>query len=235
MASMSRARLLVVLTGCALAGCAEVAPAEEAADGRGMDTGTGADLLAASGDLPMVGADLAGGPPDLASDLRGPPGYPYPRVNEVVPSFSGVSANEYVELIGADHDIDLTGWSLHQETSTGILRLLVNLGGLTLPRGGYVLITNDVGLFSVMADLTYVGGTAGKLAQAGGAIALFDAKGSQVDSLGWGTAKGAYVEGTAAADPGDFSCSRIPDGADTGDNHADAQKATPTPRTANHL
>ena len=56
--------------------------------------------------------------------------------------------------------------------------------------------------------------------------------GAAVDAVGYGTFMGNFAgEGSAAQDPADSpqTLSRLPNGADTGDNAADFQLGTPTP------
>jgi hypothetical protein len=72
--------------------------------------------------------------------------------------------------------------------------------------------------FSGTADLRYTDG----LAADGGGLALRAPDGRVVDSVGWGTATNAFVEGTAAAAPQPSqSIARTPDGHDTNDNSKD--------------
>jgi hypothetical protein len=71
------------------------------------------------------------------------------------------------------------------------------------------------------------------LAAAGGGLAL--RRGDELlDSVGYGTANNAFVEGSpAAAPPSGSSLARLPNGRDTNDNAADFRVGTPTPRAAN--
>ena len=77
------------------------------------------------------------------------------------------------------------------------------------------------------------------IAATGGGVGLRDAAGNLVDSVGWGTATNAFVEGTVAAAPPTTeapgtSTGRVPDGDDTNDNAADfALDDSPTPKAAN--
>ena len=74
----------------------------------------------------------------------------------------------------------------------------------------------------------------------GGGLALRDADGTIVDSLGYGDAVNAFVRGTAAPaptpapSPGNSDV-RLPDGHNTNDNSVDfTVSASPSPRAANH-
>ena len=78
------------------------------------------------------------------------------------------------------------------------------------------------------------------IADTGGGVALRDATGAIVDSVGYGDAVNVFVEAHAAsappasAAPGS-SIVRIPDGHDTNDNVADFSVSTsPTPGGTNH-
>ena len=106
-------------------------------------------------------------------------------------------------------------------------------------------MTLQPGSFYVFGGSAYAGGhpadqsfTAG-LAAAGGGVALRDGDGSVVDSVGWGTATNAFVEGTPTAAPATTaapgtSAARLPNGHDTNDNSADFGAATPpTPKASN--
>lgn len=223
-----------------LVGCARsVGPGDDP----GFDLRGGADAAAA--DLASVDLTVSPTPdlrppedlaaPDLRADLStddGPPGA-VPRVNEVAPGLAGVAADEFVELIGGAADLDLKSWSLRYQSAAGSEQILLNFGSLTLPRGGYVLVAAAGGTYEGMADVTFLPGGQGRLAKAGGAVGLFDGLGQKVDALSWGTAAGSYVEGAPAAAPDDKSCSRLPDGADTNNNAADARTGTVTPRAKN--
>src|SRR5581483_12300667 len=108
--------MYLVLFVLLFAGCATAASGDDVTDtggpppGRELGAG-GGDDLSRGGDLGQTpGADLAASPDLSAQDLGPAPAYAYPRVNEVVPGAAGVAVDEYVEIIGADHDIALKGW-----------------------------------------------------------------------------------------------------------------------------
>jgi hypothetical protein len=73
------------------------------------------------------------------------------------------------------------------------------------------------------------------MAAAGGGVALLDGSGNTVDSVGYGTAANAYVEGSAApAPPSGQSIARQPNGHDGNNNASDfSVAATPSPGAAN--
>jgi hypothetical protein len=69
----------------------------------------------------------------------------------------------------------------------------------------------------------------------GGGVGIKDGTGALIDSVGYGTATNAFVEGTVAAAPAaGESIRRSPDGHDTNVNAADfAIDSTPTPKATN--
>lgn len=226
-------------------GCASAASSGEGDTVADLLQDTSADLTGTAGgdDGPAAPpADLRQGgmgQPDLrrppAPDLAMPGDDSYPRVNEVVPNAGGKAVDEYVELIGANHDIPLSGWTLRYQTATGSVHTLVSFGAVTLPARGYLLVAAQEGKFGAAADVRYAGGMYGSIAKAGAALGLFDPGGIKIDSLGYGTAMADFVEDQPAPDPGNLGASRIPDGADTDHNQTDVKIAPLTPKAANHL
>jgi hypothetical protein len=73
------------------------------------------------------------------------------------------------------------------------------------------------------------------MAGTGGGVGVRDATGTLLDSVAYGTATNAFVEGTVAAAPAaGESIERSPDGHDTNTNAADfGIAATPTPKASN--
>ena len=104
-----------------------------------------------------------------------------------------------------------------------------------LAPGGFYLLGGSAYAGTAAADQSFSTGLAGT----GGGVGIRDTSGALVDSVGWGTATNALVEGTpasappATAAPGS-SIARIPDGHDTSANAADfAVTSTATPKGAN--
>ncbi len=198
-------------------------------DQRGRDL-SGTDL---SDPRDLSTPDLRGPLPDLSSaDLTSPT---YPRINEVAPGVGGVELDEYIELIGGDMDTGLFGWSLrYQPAGGGTSENLLSFPFLTiLPAHRYMLIAATGSTYITSADQTYTSTASGRMTTSGGAVALFNVL-TKIDSVGWGTAVGSYVEGVAAPGPGGQSCSRLPDGADSDRNQIDFQVTPTTPRSPNH-
>lgn len=153
---------------------------------------------------------------------------------------AGISAaDEWFELASTcTAPQDLTGLRVVYRSATGTSDLdVLTLAG-PIAAGGHPFWVNA----QVGTDARYVAqaGTfstspTGQLAAAGGGLALRrGAGGPIVDSLGYGTASNAFVEGTAALAPtSGMSCARVPDGVDTNDNRADFAIRTPSPGQPN--
>ncbi len=159
---------------------------------------------------------------------EGPPGpwSPSPDlvVSEVVTGGAGAS-DEWVEI----HDrgrlaADLGGLELvYASASGGTVTRKASWQQLVLKPGASLLLANEAGVFAGLADVTWSGG----LAAAGGTLVLRVTGGEVIDSLSWGTAASAWVEGRpGSAPPAGASLERLPDGddrngLDTNDNRAD--------------
>jgi len=115
-------------------------------------------------------------------------------------------------------------------------QVIDDASGTTLAAGGFYLFGGSGYAGSATPDQSF----STSLAATGGGVALRDANGVIVDSVGYGDAVNAFVEGhpasapPAAAAPGN-SAVRLPDGDDSNDNAADfSVSASPTPKAANH-
>jgi hypothetical protein len=204
-------------------------------DFRGQDP----DLRGPEPDLRGQDPDLRAPPPDLSTpppDLSTPPDMTsptYPRINEVAVDVGGVAVDEYIELVGGDKDILLFGWSLwYQPPGGGLGEQIFSFPVAILPARKYLLIAAVGSSYAGSADYTFAHTGSGKFGTIGGAVGLFQGL-AKIDSMGWGSAVGTYVEGSAAPAPGMQSCSRLPDGADTNRNQIDFRVAAPTPRVVN--
>ena len=162
-------------------------------------------------------------------------GTPSVRVNEVATGTAAAAADEFVELVNAGTaPADLSGWKLVYRSAAGTsdITLATFAAGTALAPGGFYLLGGSA--YSSSADATFATG----LAATGGAVGVRDAGGALVDSVGWGTATNALVEGSAAPAPPTTtpwsSIARHPDGHDTNANAADfTVTANATPRGAN--
>ena len=161
------------------------------------------------------------------------------RVNELMTGSTGAASNEFVELFNAGSSAaDVGGFKVAYRSSAGTsdITLVTIPAGTNIPAGGFYLLGGSGYLGSHAADQSF----SASLASTGGGIAVRDATGGILDSVGYGDTTNAFVEAhpttappTTAA-PGSSS-GRIPDGHDTNDNAADfSVSATPSPGAANH-
>jgi hypothetical protein len=161
------------------------------------------------------------------------------RINEFMTGTSTAASNEFVEIVNAGTAaVDLSGYKLVYRSAAGTSDISLDTipSGTTLAAGAFLLFGGSGYAGPPAADQSF--GTA--LASTGGGLALRDASGTIVDSVGYGTATNAFVRGTAAPAPPNSAAPgssdvRLPDGHETGDNSADfSVSTTPTPRAANH-
>jgi uncharacterized protein len=173
-----------------------------------------------------------------ATATSAPPEEPSVRINEVETGTPTSAADEFIEVVNSGTaDADLGGWKVVYRSAAGTsdTTLTTIPTGTTLAPGAFYLVGGSAYAGSATPDRSFSAG----LAATGGGAGLRDATGELVDSVGWGTATNALVEGSAApappatAAPGS-SIVRIPDGHDTNANDADfAISSTPTPGAAN--
>jgi hypothetical protein len=187
-----------------------------------LGNGSHADLAQSSN------ADLSGTPTDMAMST----GACALVVNELQTGGAGGTQDEFIELYNAcATPADLSGYKLVYRSATGTTDIeLLAFTSQSVPSSGYLVVgqTNYTGTAAVRY-------TASGMAAAGGGVALLDASGNIIDSVGYGTAANAYVEGTAApAPPSGQSIARQPNGHDGNNNGSDfSVAATPTPGAAN--
>ena len=161
------------------------------------------------------------------------------RLNELMTGTTGAASNEFVEIVNAGTAAaDIGGFRLVYRSASGSsdVALATVPTGTTLAAGGFYLFGGSGYAGSRAPDQSF----SASLAATGGGVALRDAAGAIVDSLGYGDAVNAFVEGHAApappatAAPG-TSAQRLPDGHDTNDNAADfTLSTTPSPGASNH-
>ncbi|MGZ4384002.1 MAG: lamin tail domain-containing protein [Gaiellaceae bacterium] len=173
----------------------------------------------------VVPSDPGGNPPPETSSAL--------LVNEVMTGATGAAANEFVEIVNASSSqADIGGWKLVYRSASGTSDTVLATipAGTILPAGGFYLFGGSGYSGSVAADQSFATG----LAATGGAVGLRDASANLVDSVGYGTAANALVEGAPAPAPAAGSSIARHSSTDTNDNAADfAVAATPTPRAAN--
>jgi hypothetical protein len=148
-------------------------------------------------------------------------------INEI--QVEGAAASdEFVEIYNPGTQCDFMGWKLVYRSATGTSDVVLFDAPTSVSVPTY-LVLGGAG-FSNMTNKLKNG-----LAKTGGQLALKAPDGTVMSKIGYGTAAGAYVSGTAAPAPGTSkSIARKPDGTDTGDNSADFKVLdTPTPGAAN--
>ena len=152
--------------------------------GRLMSAVIGAALL-----VPTAGVD--------AAVVDWPPS-PDVVVGEVVTG-GATGSDEYVELFNAgDSPVELGGLELVYVTASGGTATRKHAWtDRRIRPGGRLLIANADGSYASLADHTYSGG----FAATGGSLVLRVIGGSPVDSLSWGTAASAFVEGEPGPAP----------------------------------
>ena len=163
-------------------------------------------------------------PPIAAASVVWPPSRG-PVIGEVITGGASAS-DEYVEIYNAAATaVDLGGDELVYVTASGATttRKAAFTSPLQLVSGQHLLVANLAGMYAPLADATYSGG----LAADGGSLVLRTGDGTVIDTVGWGTAANAYVEGAVApAPPARSSLERRPGATagnwtDTNDNASD--------------
>jgi hypothetical protein len=180
----------------------------------------------------------AGGDAALTCVTSGGGGEAILAVNELMTGVTGAASNEFVEVANTGTAAaDLSGWKLVYRSAAGTsdVVLATVADGTSLAAGGFFLFGGAGYAGSPLADQSFSTSTAAT----GGGVGLRDADGNLVDSVGWGTATNAFVEGTVTAAPPTTeapgtSTGRIPDGEDTNDNAVDfTLDDSPTPKAGN--
>ena len=158
-------------------------------------------------------------------------------MNEFSTGVESALTDEFVEIVNAGTEaVDLSGYELAYRSAAGTsdVSLATLPGGSVLAPGAFLLFGGAGYAGAHPADLSF----ATSVASAGGGVGLRDPSGALVDSVAWGTATNAFVEGavapapTIAPAPGK-SAGRSPDGDDTDDNGADFTEGDPSPGGAN--
>jgi hypothetical protein len=159
------------------------------------------------------------------------------KINEVQTGGSGGALDEFIELYNTcpDRAFPLSGYALVYRSDAGTTNVpLIVFGSqaVTANRPYYLCANGGATYTGPPADSFF---TASGLRDVGGGLAILGPGGAIVDSVGWGTATNAFVEGTAAAAPAaGQSIARVPDGRDTGANATDfVLQTAPTPGAAN--
>jgi hypothetical protein len=159
------------------------------------------------------------------------------RINEFSTGVEGALTDEFVELVNAGATaVDLSGFKLVYRSAAGMSD--VSLGtlpdGTTLAAGAFILFGGSGYAGAHPADRSF----STSLSSSGGGLGLRNTAGILVDSVAWGTATNALVEGVVAVAPPiapspGKSDARHPDGQDTNDNSVDFTEGDPTPGATN--
>jgi hypothetical protein len=159
------------------------------------------------------------------------------RINEFSVGIEGALGDEFVEIVNTGTAAaDLSGWKLVYRSGAGTSD--VSLGTLAdgpmLAPGAFFLFGGSSYSGAHAADKSFSAG----LASAAGGVAIKDADGNIVDSVGWGDATNAFVEGTTAPAPPvapapGKSDARHPNGHDTNVNSTDFTIGDPTAGASN--
>src|SRR5215207_3436591 len=161
----------------------------------------------------------------------------------------GTAADEFVELHNIGNtSVDLNGYRLVYRSATGTTdTAVVNWTTSTvIPAGGYYLIAaglngspTPVGYDDVVSpNITYSHSGTGSFAAAGGGFALRNGAantGTIIDSLGYGSATNAFIEGAVTTAPAANTSKirKVTSCQDTDSNSADFDIANPsTPRNS---
>jgi hypothetical protein len=265
---MTYASRAVVLAACLATGCAAGARrAQVTNEVVDEDMASPVDFATARRDLAVAAPDFAtpsarpaddlGTPPTLiAPDLASRPadmGSPAStgsadlmssatcavRINELATGTTTSGYEEFIELFNpCPTDVDLRGFALVYRSAGGSANINLYADvGKTIPSNGFLLFAGS-GYYAATRD----GVLASGMAENGGGVALVDAGGAIVDSVGWGTATNAFVQGGVAAPaPGDRvapgrSIARSPDGKSSGTSGSDFAVTTrPTPKASNQV
>ncbi len=170
------------------------------------------------------------------------------RINEVQTAGDGfhADADEFVELANpCTYTVSVVGWMLvYRAPAATSDAFPITLFGTMAPGSFRLYATTSYNGGGIVDEVTGTGGFS-LYASDGGALAVrsgFTNSGPIVDSVAWGTAANAFVEGTAAlAPPANRSIARSFDGNDTNHNAVDfaltdpaaTPPTVPTPRAPN--
>ena len=152
-------------------------------------------------------------------------------INELMTQKSGTATTEFIELYNPNMcAVPIGGWRIEYKSSTGTGNGVLHTFGTGDSINSKTVLLLGTATFAGQKDVTFAAGMADN-----GQIALRDDADKIVDSVGFGTATGPFVEQSSAPGPNaTASVGRKSDGVDTDDNSADFKTlTTPTPRAAN--
>lgn len=156
------------------------------------------------------------------------------KINEFLTGSGSASDPQYVEIFNASgFAVSAGGVQLDYRAATGTTDIQLGTipAGTTIPASGFYLFASDN--YAGTAEQRF----STRLDFAGGGVGLRDPSAALIDSVGWGTATNAFVEGTPAVNPAvsSESAGRVPDGTDSNDNSLDFKINQPTPDQPNTL
>jgi hypothetical protein len=155
-------------------------------------------------------------------------------VNELLTGGAAGGTDEFVEIVNAGTaPVDVSGFRIAYRSAAGTsdVTLATIPDGTSLAPSGFYLVAGSGYSGTAPADQSFAIG----LAASAGGVGVRDGAGTLIDSVGYGEATNAFVEGTPVAAPASGqSVGRTPDGDDTNVNSTDfTVLATPTPRASN--
>jgi hypothetical protein len=233
MRTLARATLALAL---ALAACAKAEESPGATDKDAGFVGRGGDVDPGPDPTPVDPTPT----PDASTDSGGGGSCTGKIViNELLPAGSAAS-DEFIELYNPSTcEVGIEGFKLSYKSSsgtpTGGAPLHTFAAGTTIKGKGFVVVGTTA--FKGTKDATFNGGgvTVNGGMAADGQVALLDAGGQKMDSVGYGGTTGDYIEKAPAPKaPATASIARKADGVDTDDNSKDFDwMTTPTPGAKN--
>ena len=154
-------------------------------------------------------------------------------INEVQPAGPAGPDDEFIEIHNAgDCSLSIDGYALFYRSSDGTEDHLVwsAASGQTMQAGQFFVVGGTE--FTGGADFPMGANVA--LGASGGGLGLKKDE-VLIDSVGWGDATNAFVEGSTAPAPDTTqSIGRYPDGTDTDNNSTDFLELSPSPRKTNN-
>lgn len=200
------------LGDAAVGGGADASPQDAGRADAGRDSGTTPTL---DGGTPTDGGTLAGPCAGVV-------------INEIQTEGRGGASDEFVELYNPGASCGPVPLELVYRSATGTTDVVLGSWNLAMAQGSF-LVFGGTGFGGVAAAKLGAG-----IAAAGGQLRLRTSGGVVLDSVGYGSARGAFVRGTPApVQPTNGSIARR-GGVDTQNNGVDfAKVVTPTPGASN--
>jgi len=119
-------------------------------------------------------------------------------INEVQAGITGDANVEFIELYNVSYSpVDVAGWSIVYRSANGTsdIRIYEFENGSIFGQKDYFLLVRSGKTVGIPPNGTF----SQALAYSGGGLAIRNASGEIVDSLGWGSVNNGFVEGGAAS------------------------------------